>query len=679
MKKINKIDMYLRQANQKLYSNTDREQELLNKFLTLYQLTKSAQEKHEAASPANLLKWRKAYKFVLNALDISTGEESTRKSRQLRKLCYEIVESTVDNNIPSPKMTPRHKIDVPLVEVTENYLKYELNDALTLRVNDRSERATYIDGTCWYKVGWDSLSNSHDRSGNITIDVKTVDNVFPQPGVIDYKQLEYIFELDKVSISRLYDLYGRVISPVNDTSDSVEVVYCYYLNNDRLVGLFAFTPHSLQVVANEETWLVRKVRKCTLCNTVNSDDLECRNCGNTTFKYENATEEILSDDLYEIYNPYEAGENNDPSKKNEYSSRIFAAKGTTVPFYQIRQLPFVPRQAVSYVDSIYGLSEVRLVLDEQDATNKLLTKAVDKTLKSGAIVSKPRKLKLSDVDDSLKVLDVNSSEEAQMINSKQILADTSQDLALSAIIYDNAKAASGITDSFQGKRDTTATSGKAKQYAALQSAGRIESTRVMKSAAFAGIYELVFKYLLAFSDEQRNFVRVLADGTEEEMMWNKYMFLAKDNYNKIYYRDDFTFTIDNASTLNQNREAMWQETTNKFVQGAFGAPNDLRTLKLYWNTMLQLQYPLAKIALTGISENEQHLPPELEQAIMTNPQIMQTISNMLKNEQSGSGGARIGAGQKGNGATHSANVQRTNERNRIANAEQLSANQQGGI
>ena len=55
----------------------------------------------------------------------------------------------------------------------------------------------------------------------------------------------------------------------------------------------------------------------------------------------------------------------------------------------------------------------------------------------------------------------------------------------------------------------------------------------MKKAAFAGVYELIFKYLLAFSDETRKFVRTLADGSEQEMMWSKYMFLDKDNEVKL--------------------------------------------------------------------------------------------------------------------------------------------------
>jgi hypothetical protein len=330
------------------------------------------------------------------------------------------------------------------------------------------------------------------------------------------------------------------------------------------------------------------------------------------------------------------------------------------------------------MDSIYGVSEVFINLEAQDVINKVLTKAVDKTLKSGAVVTKPEKMKISDTDDTFKLFGVRTAEEAQMVQTKQITADTSQDIVIAQLMYDAAKSASGVTDSFQGKKDTTATSGKAKQYAAAQTAGRIESLRVMKSAAFAGVYELILKYLLAFSDEKRKFVKVLPDGKKQEMSWNKYMFLDKDKNGNIYYRDDFIFNSDPASTLSQNRVQMWQETRDNFVQGTIGNPADPRTQKLFWNIMDQYQYPLAKTFIAGIEDSEQHLPPEIEQAIMQNPQIMAVLQQMLSETADGRGGARPNSGPAGNGATHAANVERTNERNRAANRDVVVGGQQGG-
>lgn len=667
-KKLTRLDLYLNSNTSEQYVNTEDENELVNKFSELYSLALSAQKNTEEANPENLAKWRKAYYGTLNALT-KDGKESTRKSRPLRKMVYELIESKIDNSIPMPKITPRYKTDLPLVSVTENYLKFEVDSIFTKYLNDKSERATYVDGTSWYKVWWDSLDNTHERSGNVKIDLCRVDQIVPQPGVSDYRQLEYIFERKEISLTRIWDLYGRRITPCEGDTNVIEVISCYYLNDDRVVGLFMYAPHSRQVICNEEDWQIRKLRTCTVCGTINPTGDTCRNCGNKKFKYENATEEILDTDLEEIYNPYDVGETDDESERDHYKSRIFLTAGTKIPFYKITQLPFIPRPAISSLDNIYGTSEVKVTLESQDAINKLLSKALDKTMKSGTILTKPEKVKIGDSDDTIKILGVRSAEEAAMVQSRAVVADTSQDLVMAATLYESGKSSSGITESFQGARDTTATSGKARQLAASLAAGRIESLRVMKSAAFAGLYELVLKYLLAFSDEPRRFVKVLPDGSQKEEVWNKYMFLDKDKYGRVYYRDDLRFDSDPAATLSQNRVQMWQETQDKFIQGAMGNVADPRTLKLFWNIMDSLQYPLAKTVLAGITENEKHLPPYIEMAIMSNPELQQLIIQTLQSNGEQRGGARPNSGPKASGATHAAEVEKTNEVNRSENRE----------
>lgn len=666
-KEISRIDLYLQQSVGENYVNTPEEQELVTKFHTLYQLAKSAQQQTEECNAENLAKWRAAYKGTLAALT-KDGQESKKKGRQLRKVCYEMIESKIDNSIPMPKMMPRYKSDIPLVEKTENFLKFEIGGVFTKYLNDKSERSTYVDGTSWYKVWWDSLDNTHERSGDVKIDVRRADQIIPQPGVTDYRKLEYIFEIEELSLSRIWDLFHRHITRLSQTTNVIPVVTCYYLNEDRIVGRFIWSPNSLQVICNEKDWQIRKLRKCTRCNIIVPQALECPRCGGKHFRYENAEKEILGEPLYEIYNPYDAHETDDEDQRDFYKSRVFAEAGTEIPFYRVRQLPFIPRPAISSMDNIYGTSEVRIILEEQDMINKVLTKAVDKTLKSGAVVTKPEQVKLSDVNETFKILGVKTAEQAAMVQTKQVVADTSQDIVIASLLYESARSSSGVTDSFQGKKDTTATSGKAKEYAALQSAGRIESLRVMKAAAFSGLYDLVLKYLLAFSDEPRKFVNVLPDGQEKEETWNKYMFLSKDKYGNFYYRDDIRFDSDPASTLSQNRVQMWQETQDKFVTGAFGALNDPRTLKMFWNIMASLQYPLANVVLAGIKENEQHLPADIEQAIMSDPNIMQTVKDMLMGSD-GRGGARPNSGPKASGATHSAEVEKTNETNRAVNRD----------
>lgn len=658
---MDRIDLYLQSMVGKPYENTGKENVMVEKVSALFSMAKSYQEGIEYVSPKNLVKWRKAYLGTLNALDKRTGEESKRKSKQLRKMIYELIESKVDNSIPMPRISPRRHDDLMLVDVTENYLKFEMDRMLTEQENDRSERATYIDGTSWYKICWDSLDSTYERSGDLRVEVLLADQVIPEPGCKDYRLMNYCFEKSNMSLSRIYDMYGRLISVGALGDNTVEVISYYYKNEHGLVGRFMYASTTGQVISWDEDWQIRKVRKCTACGTVNAIGDSCKNCGGTKFKYENATIEKLEEPLMRLRNPYEEGESDDPT--DNAKAEEFLPAGTEIPFYQVRQLPFVPRPSVSSLETIYGISEVSILLDMQDSVNKILSKVEDKILKSGAVVTKPEKMKMNDTDESFKIMGVKTTEEAAMVQTKQVLADVSQDIAGAQLFYESARASSGVTESYQGKVDTTATSGKAKEISAMQSAGRLESLRVMKSAAFAGVYELMFKYLLAFSDETRKFVKILPDGKKEEMLWNKYMFLRKDKYDKLYYADDFAFSTDPAATLSNNRVQMWQETLQQFMTGTFGNPQDPRTLELYWNIMDTMQYPLAKYALAGIREASQHLPPELEQALLQSPEVLAMATQLVQGQGEQRGGARPNSGPEGNGQTHTANVNKTNMKN----------------
>lgn len=679
MSVLDRINLYLNWEMGDHYVNTPEEQIKLEKFVALYNMAKGAHDSMIWANPQNLEKWRRAYYGTLGALT-KDGTESKRKSRQLRKLIYEIVESKIDNSIPMAIMTPQHKRDLDTCMVTEDYLKYEIDRIYTKFMNDRSERSTYVDGTTWYKIWWDSLDNHYENGGQVKIEVRTADQVIPQPGVMDWRKLEYVFELEQLSLSRIYDLYGRLITPTSSNQSqipakqtdmsTITVVNCYYLNDKRIVGKFSWAKNSLQVICDEEDWQIRKVRTCTKCGHVQNVGEVCSYCGSKSFKYKNAEKEILTEDLYEVYNPYDEGETQDENEKDHFAARLFLTKGTEIPFYQVRMIPFVPRPAVSSMDSLYGISEVFMHLDMQDGMNKMLTKAMNKTLEGVSVITKPTRTKISmDDEHSVKYIDTKTYEEAEQVRCVQAQADISQDIAMASTLYDSAKSSSGITDSYQGKYDSSATSGKAKQFQALQTAGRIESLRVMKATAFAGVYEIVLKYLLAFSDNKKKFVNVLPNGETKEEVWSKYMFLAKDENGMIYYRDDFTFNSDPAATISRNRVEMWQEIVQKFSLGMFGDPSDPNTLEMVWNMLAQQGYPLSRQVIAGIKDNTKKLPYQVEQMLVQNPQILQ-IAMQLYNEQqkatgqsSGQGGARVGAGRDANGFTHAANVDRTNARN----------------
>ena len=94
----------------------------------------------------------------------------------------------------------------------------------------------------------------------------------------------------------------------------------------------------------------------------------------------------------------------------------------------------------------------------------------------------------------MKKIYLSSPADKSYLDVYDLQGDIEQDMAYLAQIYEEARQVIGITDSFQGRKDSTATSGKAKEFSAAQSAGRLESKRVMKDAAYAALFEAMFKF-----------------------------------------------------------------------------------------------------------------------------------------------------------------------------------------
>lgn len=163
------------------------------------------------------------------------------------------------------------------------------------------------------------------------------------------------------------------------------------------------------------------------------------------------------------------------------------------------------------------------------------------------------------------------------------------------IIYKDAQSTLGVTDSFQGKQDSTATSGTAKQASISQAAGRFSSKRENKKSAYVRIYTAVFQLMLAFADES---IEVRGDdgsGGQKTYKFSRYDFLDVDPVTGEYvYDDDYIIDIDSTAAYTNDRQAMWEEIRNNFAAGAYGSPQDPATLQVYWESLSEQGYPGAK-------------------------------------------------------------------------------------
>lgn len=298
---------------------------------------------------------------------------------------------------------------------------------------------------------------------------------------------------------------------------------------------------------------------------------------------------------------------------------------TLIPFYQPNIYPIVLQRSVSVHGQLLGSSDVDVIRDQQNTVNRIEQKIIDRLVKAGTRITLPAQSNLRmDPEDGERWYLQNPAD-ASMIRVYDFKGDLEYELLYLAQVYEEARQILGITDSFQGRQDTTATSGKAKEFAAAQSAGRLESKRAMKNAAYAKLFETMFKFWLAYSDEPRPVSYKNSRGETEYQEFNRYDFLEKDGDGQYYWNDQFLFSCDTSAPLAGNREAMWQETRMNLQTGAFGDPAATETLILFWSKMEELHYPGAGATKQFLEERAQR---EAEQA-----QMMQALQSAAVTQQ----------------------------------------------
>ena len=278
---------------------------------------------------------------------------------------------------------------------------------------------------------------------------------------------------------------------------------------------------------------------------------------------------------------------------------------TRIPFYKPDIFPVLLQKNVSVYGQFLGDSDIDKITDQQNTTHRIETKIIDKLLKSGSYITLPDEASIRIDAEDMKVIRPGNAATKSLIDVYDLQGNVEYDLVYLNQVYEEARQIIGVTDSFQGRADRTATSGKAKEFSAAQAAGRLESKRVMKDAAYAALFEAMFKFKLAYADEPRFVVSSDIHGNTQYNVFNRYDFLEQDEAGEWCWNDQFLFSCDTTAPLASNREAMWQETRLNLQTGAFGDPASLSTLILFWTKMELLHYPGAGETRTFLEEELQ--------------------------------------------------------------------------
>ena len=630
--------------------------------LRLWQERLKVNETAYAAETARMDQREALYTGTKTLRPMVPGDAKTTAAH-VRNICAELIEAQTDSSIPQPKVTARRSQDEGKAKLIEDMLRNELDRMPFEQLNDIMGRTVPIQGGAAFLVEWDNTQRTHFTIGELAVSTLHPKQIIPQDGVYTgVEDMDYILlkiPQTKEYIQRRYgvDLHDereqepeiKSAGGAAAAEDLVTQYIAYYRNDKGGIGLYSWVNDTQ--LEDLEDYQARRLRRCVKCGAVEplltETDLpedffagpgadpeaeadafaretrpralrggrkNCPYCGGSRW-------EETAEDFEEIPTAVARSDGSTVGgmvRRAQLSETETDALGlpvveiieepVRVPFYKPDIFPVILQKNVSVYGRFLGDSDIDKIADQQNTTNRIESKIIDKLLKSGSYITLPDSASIRADAEDMKIIRPGTAADTGLIGVYDLQGNISQDLTYLAQVYEEARQVIGITDSFQGRKDTTATSGKAKEFAAAQSAGRLESKRVMKDAAYAALFEAMFKFKLAYTDEPRPVVSNDIHGNTRYDTFNRYDFLEQDAAGEWCWNDQFLFSCDTSAPLASNREAMWQETRMNLQTGAFGDPSQLQTLILFWTKMELLHYP-------GAGETRAYLEEELRRQI----------------------------------------------------------------
>ncbi len=554
---------------------------------------------------------------------------SVQRAKQVRNITYELVESQVTSYIPNPSVSPKmwSEKNERNAKSAETLLRNKRDELPYEKQNDIDERFNPIYGGSVWLVEWDESIISHNTVGDIKATCLAPPRFTGQPNIYEVSDMEYCFvefETTKEDIVRKYGVSPEVADEAEsdeNADDKTATLYvCYYKDDEDKVCQYVWSGD--KELLHIEDYYARKRFVCKKCGK-RKELCTCENTEASDYEVQNeeyeeidrdivlsdgsiipAMSEVIKDGQVVMTTKTRQALTEDGRVAMEDVNGVLVpipievqvpkTEPTRLPFYRPSVFPIVIRKNTSQEDSLFGQSDCEFIRPQQQGINKVESRIMEKLMSSGVYPIVPRDFDM-ELDNSIfKKVFRASQGDIQLFGRVDLSVDISKDVMEAERLYDQAKRILGITDSFQGQHDSSAQSGKAKQLQIQQAAGRLDSKRQMKNAAYAEMDKIIFQYYLAYADEPRPAAFKDATGRIQNSIFNRYDFIERDESGEYYYNDEYLFSTDASYDMERSRELIWQETRQNFQQGAYGNPASLDTLLIFWLNMEKAHYPNAR-------------------------------------------------------------------------------------
>ena len=304
-----------------MIGRSEMKKKVKEKWLELYQDAVSKR----ADIDKQIKRRNELYKGVAQPIDPKTGLPAKKRADCKRNMCFELIETQINNAIPQPKITPRDPINVDLASDLEGYLQMEMDRLSSEETNDAAERETLKQGTVFYLVGWDETKATPTTSGELFVKMYPLNRVYPQPGITDIREAEYIFTKDLVTKDKIREVYGVEIPEGTQFKNMNTLITVYYYNKKGNVSKYGWIENTDCVVFDEEDYEIRKIKVCKKCGEKMYDHDKCELCGDEKYEYTSMEEEKVEEDIVR----------GDPTKPNEQPEVLVKAE-SYIPYYKIK-------------------------------------------------------------------------------------------------------------------------------------------------------------------------------------------------------------------------------------------------------------------------------------------------------------------------------------------------------
>jgi hypothetical protein len=585
------------------------------------------QDLYQEARAASETLYEDMHKYYEQYKGSKEYDSATETARLVRNVTYELVESQVTSYIPSPSVSPKmwSERNERNAKSIETLLKNKRNELPFEKHNDIDERYNPIYGGSVWLVEWDESLLTHNTVGDVRVSCLSPEKFTGQPNIFEVSDMEYCFvqfDTTKEDIERKYGVTPQIAEEAEndeDADDKTATLYvCYYKDDEDKVCQYVWSGDT--ELLDIEDYYARKRYVCTKCGRrkeicicedgdgeyeLQSDEYEelDRDIQLTDGSTIPAMSEVIEDGRVVTETAKRPLLEDDGSPAMEDVGGVFLpitfdvqvpkTEPTKLPYYRPSSLPIVIRKNTSQENSLFGQSDCEFIRPQQQAINKIESRILEKTVRGGVIPLVPKDFD-GELDDSIceRVFRVDPNTRG-LYGVVDMQTNIGQDVAAAERLYDQAKRILGITDSFQGQHDASAQSGKAKQLQIQQAAGRLDSKRQMKNAAYAEIDKIIFEYYLAYADEPRPAAYRDAYGRVQNSTFNRYDFIERDESGVYYYNAEYLFACDASVDYEKSRDLLWQENRMNFQSGAYGDPALPQTQLIFWLNQEKAHYPWA--------------------------------------------------------------------------------------